>query len=53
MSHHPEPETRYAKSGDFHIAFQVFGSGPVDLVIVPGFISNVEESWRIQTRRNG
>src|ERR671929_2302938 len=40
-----EPETRYARSGEFHIAYQVFGAGSVDLVLVPGFISNVEESW--------
>ncbi|HKH84173.1 MAG TPA: adenylate/guanylate cyclase domain-containing protein [Gemmatimonadales bacterium] len=42
-----EPETRYAKSGDCHIAYQVFGAGSVDLVLVPGFISNLEESWDI------
>jgi len=40
-----QPDTRYAKSGDLHIAYQVFGAGSVDLVLVPGFISNVEESW--------
>jgi class 3 adenylate cyclase len=40
-----QPETRYARSGDLHIAYQVFGAGSVDLVLVPGFISNVEESW--------
>jgi hypothetical protein len=40
-----QPETRYARSGDLHIAYQVFGAGSVDLVIVPGFISNVEETW--------
>jgi pimeloyl-ACP methyl ester carboxylesterase len=39
------PETRYAKSGDVHIAYQVIGSGPLDLVFVPGFVSNVEASW--------
>jgi hypothetical protein len=39
------PETRYAKSGEVHIAYQVFGDGPVDLVMVPGFISNVETTW--------
>ena len=33
------PVTRYAKSGDIHTAYQVFGSGPVDLVIAPGFAS--------------
>jgi pimeloyl-ACP methyl ester carboxylesterase/class 3 adenylate cyclase len=39
------PVTRYAKSGDLHIAYQVFGSGAVDLVFVPGFISHVENYW--------
>jgi class 3 adenylate cyclase len=39
------PETRYAKSGDVHIAYQVVGSGPFDLVFVPGFISNLEHYW--------
>jgi hypothetical protein len=34
-----QPKTRYAKIGDVHIAYQVFGEGPVDLVFVPGFIS--------------
>ena len=39
------PETRYAKSGDVHIAYQVLGEGPADLVFVPGFVSNVEATW--------
>ena len=39
------PEVRYAKSGDVHIAYQVFGSGPADVVIIPGFISNIEHYW--------
>src|SRR6266498_2112021 len=39
------PETRYTKSGDVHIAYQVLGEGPFDLVYVPGFVSNVEEAW--------
>lgn len=39
------PEIRYARSGDVHIAYQVFGQGPVDLVIIPGFISNIEHYW--------
>ena len=34
------PEVRYAKSGDVHIAYQVFGKGPENLVIIPGFISH-------------
>jgi pimeloyl-ACP methyl ester carboxylesterase len=41
----PVPETRYAKSGDVHIAYQVLGEGPIDLVFVPGFVSNVEATW--------
>jgi pimeloyl-ACP methyl ester carboxylesterase len=36
--------TRYAKSGDIHIAYQVFGEGP-DLIMAPGFVSHVENSW--------
>jgi len=40
-----QPKTRYAKSGDVHIAYQVFGEGPVDLVFVPGFISHIENYW--------
>ena len=36
------PETRYAKSGDTYIAYQVMGDGPFDVVFVPGFISHVE-----------
>ena len=39
------PETRYVKSGDIHIAYQVFGSGPLDLVWVPGFLSHLELQW--------
>ncbi len=36
------PETRYAKSGDIHIAYQVMGNAGLDLVLVPGFISHLE-----------
>src|SRR5258708_17797947 len=39
------PETRYAVSGDVNIAYQVLGDGPRDLVVVPGFVSNVEVTW--------
>ncbi len=38
-------ETQYAKSGDVHIAYQVSGRGPPDVVLVPGFVSNVEMMW--------
>src|SRR5690349_18591957 len=40
-----KPETRYAKSGDVSIAYQVLGSGPVDLIYVPGWVSHLEYSW--------
>ena len=39
------PETRYAKSGAVHIAYQVAGGGPFDVVYVPGWVSHVEEAW--------
>jgi hypothetical protein len=39
------PETRYAESGDLRIAYQVVGSGPFDLVHVPGFVSNIDLWW--------
>jgi pimeloyl-ACP methyl ester carboxylesterase len=39
------PETRYAKSGDLNIAYQVVGQGPFDLVYVPGWVSNIEAMW--------
>ena len=38
-------ETRYARSGDVSIAYQVVGDGPFDLVYVPGFVSNIELMW--------
>lgn len=37
--------TRYARSGELNIAYQVVGEGPLDLVYVPGFVSNVELMW--------
>jgi len=40
------PETHYVKSDDVHIAYQVIGDGPIDLLFVPGFVSNVEAGWR-------
>lgn len=39
------PKTRYAKSGDVNIAYQVAGEGPIDLVFVPGWVSHVEHAW--------
>jgi pimeloyl-ACP methyl ester carboxylesterase len=41
------PRTRYALSGDAHIAYQAFGEGDLDLVFVPGFVSNIEHYWEM------
>ena len=43
------PETRYAKSGDINIAYQVVGSGLRDLVLVPGWVSNLDVFWEEPT----
>jgi class 3 adenylate cyclase/pimeloyl-ACP methyl ester carboxylesterase len=39
------PETRYARSGDLHIAYQVVGDGPIDLLWVPTWIWQIEHVW--------
>lgn len=39
------PQTRYARQNGINIAYQVVGDGPVDLVLVPGFVSNVDLYW--------
>jgi len=41
------PPTRYAKSGDASIAYQVIGSGAIDLVVVLGFATHVELQWEL------
>jgi class 3 adenylate cyclase len=43
------PSTRYVKSDDIHLAYQVVGEGP-DLLFVPGFVSNVEATWQSPER---
>ena len=40
-----EPETRYARSGDVNIAYQVVGDGPRDVLFVPGWVSHLEYGW--------
>jgi len=42
-----EAETRYARSGDVHIAYRVFGDGPRDIILVPGTVSHVELYWEL------
>jgi pimeloyl-ACP methyl ester carboxylesterase len=42
-----EAQTKYAKSGDVHIAYRVFGDGPRDVLLVPGTLSHVELYWEL------
>ena len=39
------PKTQYAKSGSVHIAYQAVGTGAIDLVLVPGWVSHIEYAW--------
>jgi pimeloyl-ACP methyl ester carboxylesterase/class 3 adenylate cyclase len=41
------PQTRYARSDDTNIAYQVLGDGPIDLIVVPGSISHLEVSHEL------
>src|SRR5438132_14126715 len=43
------PKTQYTRSSDLHIAYQVVGEGPLDLVYVPGWVSHVELAWEEPT----
>jgi class 3 adenylate cyclase len=45
------PETRYARSGDVSIAYQVVGDGPFDVVFVPPGTSHVELGWEVESTR--
>jgi hypothetical protein len=44
-----EPSTRYARSADVNIAYQVVGDGPLDLVLVPDWVSQVAAMWEEPT----
>lgn len=43
------PQIRYARNGDISVAYQVVGSGPRDLILVPGWVSNIEVFWEEPT----
>ena len=45
------PTTRYARSGDATIAYQVAGEGPLDLLFLPGWISQIEQLWSAPAMR--
>ncbi len=40
-----KPVTKYTKSGRINIAYQVIGNGPIDIVYVPGWVSNIDLMW--------
>jgi len=44
------PKTKYARSGDVHIAYQISGDGPVDVVWAPGTMSHLDLDWEIPRR---
>ncbi len=41
------PRTRYARNGEVNVAYQVVGDGPIDLLFVPGFVSNLDAAWAV------
>ena len=45
------PLTRYARSGEASIAYQAIGDGPLDLLFLPGWISQVEHLWELPALR--
>ena len=47
-----QPATKYAKSGDVHIAYRVFGDGPRDIVLIPGTLSHLELTWEIPSNEH-
>jgi DNA-binding SARP family transcriptional activator len=40
-----QPLVQYARSGNLSIAYQVTGDGPIDVVLVPGWVSHLEKDW--------
>ena len=41
------PQTHYARSGDLQIAYQVAGEGPLDIILIPPYLSNIEMYWEM------
>jgi hypothetical protein len=39
------PKTQFARNGDVHLAYQVIGSGPLDLLLVDTWVHHVEAVW--------
>ena len=47
-----ESPIKYARSGDVHIAYRIFGDGPRDIVLIPGTISHVELLWKLPSNHH-
>ncbi len=47
-----EGPIKYARSGDVHIAYRIFGDGPRDIVLIPGTISHVELLWEVPSNEH-
>ena len=48
------PETRYARLGDLHLAYQVLGAGPPDILLLDQWFSHMEAQWEVGLwRRSG
>ncbi|MGX4803746.1 alpha/beta fold hydrolase [Bradyrhizobium guangdongense] len=39
------PTTRYVKGSGVHLAYQTYGSGSLDILVMPGFVSHLERAW--------
>lgn len=46
------PATRYVKGAGVHLAYQTYGSGPLDILVMPGFVSHVERVWEHPASRS-
>jgi DNA-binding SARP family transcriptional activator/pimeloyl-ACP methyl ester carboxylesterase len=49
---HAVPATRYVKGVGVHLAYQTYGSGPLDILVMPGFVSHVERAWEHPASRS-
>ncbi|KJC39650.1 SARP family transcriptional regulator [Bradyrhizobium sp. LTSP849] len=45
------PTTRYVQGAGVHLAYQTYGSGPLDILVMPGFVSHVERAWENPANR--
>ena len=40
-----KPKTNYTKSGNFNIVYQIIGDGSVEIIYIPGWVSNIDMKW--------